>query len=216
MAFNINSQTIKYKRYFSDIRNFYEQRQDVKMFMEILLSLLTIGLFAVFAIRPTFLTIGQLLTEIQNKEETLSKLTSKIQNLRQAQEVYGANTTALALLDTAIPTSPSVDLGVRQIEGVAKKNQVTLSGVSVSETPLKGERKPAKSEKEVLVLPNGAEGVTLSFNVSGSYTNLLTFLSDIQNLRRPIVIDQVLVISSPTSNGNKITLTVSGRSIYEK
>ena len=109
MAINITTNIGKYKNYFQDIRIFYEQRQDVKIFLEILLSLATIILFSIFAIRPTLLTIGQLLTEIQNKEVTVAKLNEKIENLKTAQVVYESSGGVLSLLDTAIPSETEIE-----------------------------------------------------------------------------------------------------------
>lgn len=215
MAYNTSGQIGKYKRYFSNIRVFYEQRQDLKMFLEILLSLFTISMFAIFAIRPTLLTIGQLLTDIQNKEDTISKLNIKIQNLRQAQEVYDGSSNILAILDTAVPDNSSIDSAVRQIEGLTQKNNVAVSSISIGESPIKGDGKAATSDKEVAALPTGSEGIIMTFNVSGDYPSLMGFLRDLQNMRRPMVIDQVL-INNPNSEDGKIIMSVTARSIYEK
>ncbi|MEK7526055.1 MAG: type 4a pilus biogenesis protein PilO [Patescibacteria group bacterium] len=215
MAYNTGGQIGKYKRYFSNIRVFYEQRQDIKMFMEILLSLLTISMFAIFAIRPTLLTIGQLLTDIQNKEDTVAKLNIKIQNLKTAQEVYDNSADVLSILDTAIPASTSIDSAVRQLEGITQKNNVTISSISIGESPIKGDGKVSKSEKEVAVLPTNSEGLTMNFNVSGDYLSLMTFLQDLQNMRRPMFIDQV-VINNPDAEDGKIIMSVIARNIYEK
>ncbi len=218
MAYNTSGQMGKYRRYFSNIRVYYEQRQDLKMFMEILLSLFTISMFAIFAIRPTLLTIGQLLTDIQNKEDTVAKLNIKIQNLKVAQETYDNSADILTMLDTAVPTSSSIDTAVRQLEGLTQKNNVTVNSISIAESPIKGDGKVAKSEKVTSTLPTGSEGVTMSFNVIGNYSSLMSFLKDLQNMRRPMVIDQILINSpgAQDSQDGKIIMAVTARSVYEK
>ncbi len=216
MAINITTNIGKYKNYFQDIRIFYEQRQDVKIFLEILLSLATIILFSIFAIRPTLLTIGQLLTEIQNKEVTVAKLNEKIENLKTAQVVYESSGGVLSLLDTAIPSETEIEKEVRQIEGLAQKNTVTLSSVSISETPLKGIVKTGTETKDLAVLPTGSDSFNISLNASGGYKNLITFLRDLQNQRRPMVVDQVLLNSQLSEDTQQILMTIKGRSVFEK
>jgi hypothetical protein len=51
----------RYRAYFLNIYNLYKQRPDLRMFLEILLSLGAIAIFAAFAVRPTALTIVQLM-----------------------------------------------------------------------------------------------------------------------------------------------------------
>ena len=72
---------LRYKSYFLNVMGRYKERADVKVYLEILLSLATISVFAIFALRPTILTIAGLLKEIETKKETLAKMDEKISNL---------------------------------------------------------------------------------------------------------------------------------------
>jgi len=63
---------LRHKTYFLNISSQYSKKQDVRMFMELLLSLATVSLFAVFAIRPTLITIAELYKEIQGKKTTVA------------------------------------------------------------------------------------------------------------------------------------------------
>ena len=86
MAGGWRSNYLRYRSFFLNIYNVYKRRPDLKMFMEILLSLGTISFFAAFALRPTALTIVDLLEQIDEKETTIEKMDQKIQNLLLSRE----------------------------------------------------------------------------------------------------------------------------------
>ncbi|MCK4588646.1 hypothetical protein KAT60_02400, partial [Candidatus Woesebacteria bacterium] len=79
---------LRYKSYFLNVIVVYKRRKDLRMFLEITLSLVTISFFAVFALKPTLLTIAELTKEIKTKEETVAKMDEKIQNLERGQQIY--------------------------------------------------------------------------------------------------------------------------------
>jgi hypothetical protein len=115
MALGWRKDYLRYRSYFLNIVNVYKQRRDVKAFLELILTLVTISFFALFALKPTLLTIIELLREIEAKEETVEKMDTKIQNLQQAQTLYIQEAARIKLLETAIPDKPAPDLFVRQI-----------------------------------------------------------------------------------------------------
>ena len=64
----------RYKEFFLNIWRVYNTKPSLKIYLELILSLSTVAVFAVFAIKPTVLTIIELNKEISSKEETISKL----------------------------------------------------------------------------------------------------------------------------------------------
>ena len=79
---------VRYRSYFLDIAGRYKERTDIRVYLEILLSLTTISIFSIFALRPTLLTIGGLIKDIEAKKATLVKMDEKMKNLSQAQNLY--------------------------------------------------------------------------------------------------------------------------------
>lgn len=216
MAITWRQSFARYQKYFLNIRAVYEQRPDVRMFLEILLSLSAISAFILLALRPTLLTITNLLTEIKNKEETVTLLNQKIQDLNQAQANYQAQQTTLGLLTTAMPSDPIPEAYVRQIEGLATKNNVLISGISTSEISLAGKPKPQKEDKSLKALPAGTSGFTLALSATGDYSALVSFLRDIENTRRPIQIDAINFSAFKVNEAQKLVLSLQGRVVYEK
>ncbi len=215
MALGWRKDYLRYKTHFLDIYNVYKQRKDLKMFLELLLTLVAVSFFAAFALKPTILTIIDLVREINKKEETVVKLDTKIQNLQQAQFLFTQESTRIKLLETAIPEKPGPDRFVRQIEGVTGGHPVNLLGVSINEMTLLGEEKIKKRTGKVEELPGNAGGVSFSTSIKGDYQNIIGFFSDLENMRRPIKTDSISLLSSTGEDGSLI-LAISGRTPYLK
>lgn len=205
---------LRYRSFFLDVIAVYKRRKDLRMFLEITLSLATISFFAVFALKPTLLTIAELIKEIKTKEETVAKMDEKIQSLDRAQNVYLQEQVNISLLKDAIPSAPVPDSFVRQIEGATTKHPITILGMSMGEATLIGEEKIQRRGEELKALPGGAKGITFSISATSGYQDLAAFLSTLQNLRRPVKIDATTVNSSETDIGRFIILVVTGRTPY--
>ena len=87
MALGWKKDYLRYKSFFLNVLAIYKQRTDLHLFSEILLSLITILLFGIFAIRPTLLTIAQLVKDIRGKEATLALMDQKINSLNRARAI---------------------------------------------------------------------------------------------------------------------------------
>lgn len=216
MGPNWKKNITRYQNYFLYIRTFYNKRPDIKMFLEIFLSLGTIALFSLLALRPTLLTIAGLLTEIKEKKEILSQMDKKIRDLDTAQNVYQNNSNNISLLSIAVPSQPQPEKITRQVEGLAKKYNLGLTGMSVGETYLVGSKQSKKMDKTLTPLPSGAEGLEISVNVSGAYQGILEFLKALEKLRMPILTDATTIASVKSETVQNLILTVAGRSVYEK
>lgn len=214
MALGWRKEYLRYKGYFLNVLSVYRQKEDLRMFLEILLSLATVSFFATFALRPTLVTIAALLKEIQTKEELVNTLDTKIQNLSTAQTLLEGELLRLPLIEDAVPGSPSPEDFVRQIEGLATKNGVNLLGVSLGQIILLGEVKKPPAQEGVTPLPEEALGIPFSISLSGAYPNLLGFLADLENLRRPSALDTTGLTATETDEGKVLVILVSGRAPY--
>lgn len=209
MAVSWREGYVRYRQYFLNIALFYKKRQDVQMFLEILLSLGAIAIFLLGALRPTFLTIAKLLTDIKQKEQTLVIMDQKIGNLNKAKSTYNQEVSKIPLLDSAIPDKSRPVEYVRQLEGVSQKNGISVARIAVGEVPILGESASATSSAESpLPPPVAANNFKISIDVEGSYTSLVSFLKDIENLRRPLILNEVFFVLVPQEN--QILLTVNG------
>ncbi len=191
----------------------YKQRSDLKAFLEIILSLSTLIVFIVFALKPTALTMVTLNKEIKEKKDTLNALNQKINDLQTANNVFIENQSVIPDIDAAIATNPKPDTLSKQILGIAQKDSVNLVGISVGQVPILGaSSQPKDLPTELTPLPAGAESMSVSVSAKGSYSDLITFLRDLENLRIPIKVDLLTLSSSQTDSA--ITELITGRVPY--
>ena len=196
---------LRYKGFFLDILAIYNSRPNLKAYLELILSLGTIVIFSIYAIKPTVLTIVELNNEIKSKENTVLLLTQKISNLKIASNLLQKESQNLEIIDNAVPTGANVEQLVKQIEKIALDNSVAIRNFSSANIFLKG-----NSDKKV------ESELPVSFSITGNYQNLFQFLQTIENLRRPFRIDSFVFNSNITADNEKfIVLTISGNVPYE-
>lgn len=203
-----------YQRYFFNIVAIYKKRQDLKAFLEILLSLSTITIFVMFALRPTFLTISNLLVELKEKQKTAADMDTKIKNLGIAQGLLSQYGSDVLILNTALPTTPSPETQIRQIQALAQSHNVSVQGITTGEITFGKGVVLVKKDEGLKKLPEGTKSFTISGSFSGSYQNLSSLIKDMENLRRPLIIDSLILNTVEREVGSNLVLSISGRVIY--
>ncbi len=217
MALGWRGQYYKYREFSINLLAIYRQRNDIQSFLEIILSLSTLIIFIVFALKPTIVTMIGLTSEIKIKKETLSNLNQKISDLQKANNVFLEQQSVLPLVDTAVPTTPQPDVLAKQIYGLGTKNSVSILGISIGKTIIVGNALPATvktEETEIKPLPGGAQAMPVIVNVKGEYKQLILFLKDIENLRIPVKIDDLVISASQLETGQILTEIITGRTPY--
>lgn len=206
MALGWRGPYLRYKDYFLNIVDLYKKRADLRAFLEIILSLSTIIVFLIFALKPTILTIISLAQQINEKRSTITLLDQKIKNLEIASGFFNQNQNAIPNIETAISTSPNLGIVTTQIQTVATRNSVSVSGISIGQIDLIGQKSSSKKTADTKPLPGNAMEMPISINIRGDYFNLLSFLKDFENLKMIIKIDSLMISAS--------TITISGRVPY--
>lgn len=218
MALGWRGQYTRYRELFLNILSLYKKRRDLRMFLEIILSLVTIIIFLSFALKPTALTIIALVKEIDEKEKTIVALDQKIANLDIAREVYASIEGLVPIIDSAVPSEPKPERFVEQVQLIAAKNSTQILGVSVGEITLLGtkEKETKKKTSELTPLPAPSKEMSVSISISGTYQGIIATIRDLENLRRPIKIDSFGINSTTSESGKIIVAVVSGRIPYIK
>lgn len=210
------SNYVRYRRFFLTFFARYQDRADLRMFLEILLSLATISLFSLLALRPTLVTIAQLIKEIESKKQTVAVMEAKIKNLTTAQTLYDSEINKIRLLETSIPKNPSPDKFIRQVEGLSSRHSVGVLSISIAETTLVG-RDKSEQEQSVDGTVLGSEGeVTFTARTTADYQELYNFLTEFDKMRRPINIDSLSLTLSRTDQGILLVLSLNGTIPYMK
>lgn len=201
----------RYKDFFLNVLRVYNTKPNLKIYLELLLSLTTIIVFALFAIKPTILTIIDLNNEIKAKQETSAKLKQKIKNLQTASNLLQTEAGNILYVDQAVPNKATAEVLVKQIEGLSIESGLKILGFSASDVTLNGKESESKKAKDTESLPNNANELPFSLSATGSYSSIFSFLSKTENLRRPIRIDSFIINSNTTEAGKTLVLTITGR-----
>lgn len=214
MALGWKGQYTRYKGYFLNITEVYKRRADFRMFLEVILSLSTVIIFLLFALKPTVITIIGLVKEINEKKTTVATLNQKIQDLSAARVLYNQQVQSVPTIEAAVPMNPDVQVLVGQVQGIAAKDSSNLLSFSIGEITIIGPSQKKKSSSKDNPLPGEAREIPVSISISGDYPNLVNFITDLENFRRSIKIDNLTISSSESDKGKTIVLIINGRFPY--
>lgn len=203
---------LRYKSYFLNVMGRYQERTDLKVYLEILLSLITVSIFSIFALRPTLLTIAGLIKDIEAKRDVLSVMDEKISNLSKAQVLLDQKREEVRLLKTSIPTSPQPDVFARQIEGLSQKHSVVVARMSLGSSRIIDKSATDASSGQVSEII-----YSLNFSVPiDNFTSISNLSLDLEKLRIPVTINKFnLNVSADTGVANLSTV-IEGKLKYLK
>ena len=197
----------RYKRLFLTFFSRYRERQDMKMFLEILLSLITISLFSLLALRPTLITIAELIIDIESKKETVAVMDAKIEDLGRAQKLYDQEIGRIKLLEDSVPKEPTPEGFIRQIEGLSAKHAVGIISMSLEEVVILGKESPVEKA-------DNTGQLSFSVSTSADYPQLYSFLKDLEKMRRPLNVHSLSVSTSTAREETFLVLVVDGISPF--
>lgn len=176
MALNPPTESRRFSRYFVDLGRLYKIKK-VRVYTGLVFSLLTISFFLLFAIKPTLMTIAQLVKTIEDQRQVSQKLAEKISNLEKAQSTYNQVANQLYLVDEALPKEPSLGTLVVQLEALSAQEGVGLTSLRFAKVEVKN---PAGSPTESA----GEKTVAFTLTAKGDYRKLASFLDSLTRLRR--------------------------------
>jgi hypothetical protein len=214
MALGWRGQYFRYKDFYLNMLALYKQRRDVRAFLELILSLSTVIIFIVFALKPTALTVISLYKDVTDKKTVLTDLNQKIKDLQTANNVFSQDQNLIPDIDAAVFGNPQPDTVSKQILGLGVKDSVSVLGISIGQVTLIGKSKASVTSTDVKPLPGGALSMPISISVKGSYANLLAFIKDYEGLRIPSKVDSLVVNASQTQEGNVIVGIITARVPY--
>lgn len=192
---NLNTSTEKKKREIASLLNHFYMNPVAKASMELFLTVGLVLFLGVFAIRPTILTMSDLIREIETKSQLDESLTRKIAALQTAQTQYLNIEERLPILDSAIPEQPSIIQSAKIIEKIAADSKVVITSLSVNELPKDSEANVEFSQKS-------KQTVNITANITGDYVAIREFSQALQNSRKSFLVESV-VFSLEDDRGNK-------------
>lgn len=192
-----------YSRYFTYIEPVIKT-PIIKTYGFTILTIMSVAVFIIFAIKPTIETILLLQKDLVVQKETLEKVTQKSEDLLAARQNYqNIDESVKAKIQGAIPNHPAIKGLIESLENSTKITEASISALQFQPIELF----PATSQKE----PKFSE-IKFTYNVEGTYQSLLTILDNIKAAPRIISLDTL--IFSKIEGGSTLLMSVSGRAFY--
>lgn len=206
----------RYQRLFLKNYNLFKEREDIRNYVELVLSLISIIIFAVFALRPTILTIIELNKEIKAKEETVKQMDTKIKNLQKAQSLIGQEEDKIKLLNMAVPVQPEPDTFLHTLAGTAVLEGLAVNSISLEEVTLFNRKE--NNQPQGAKLTEEAKTITFAASFKGEFEKLTDFIKKSENLIRPIKFEQFSITQKKNEESeekaNLLNLSISGQTLY--
>lgn len=141
-------------------------------------TLFVVGLLLIGAIRPTVLTVINLLSEIEEKKAIVQKLDNKIEALNSLRSEYNQSVnTTIDKLSLVFPSRGDFSLFLANIEKVAESQGFELINISF-ENYTAPESLTNLTQEEITVL----EPWSVIINVRGQQANLIKLLKAVESL----------------------------------
>ncbi len=194
----------RYSRYFTYIAPVLRIPL-IKTYGSLILSIVAVTIFILFAIKPTIETILVLQKNLDNSKQVLVQIIQKSQDLSQARRNYQNLDPAIKQrIETAIPSAPNLKTVIASLEQNAFSNQASISALQINPLTVDSATQSAKELSET----------QFTFAIEGTYSNLLNTLSGIQNSSRLISITGLILNKLPDSPN--ILMQVTGKAFFLK
>lgn len=193
----------KYFRYFTYVKPLI-RLPIVRTYGTTIFSIFVMVIFIFFAIKPTVETILVLQKKLENASQVLEKLQKKAENLSLGKKNYdNLDPQVKRRIQTAIPDSIEIKSVIQTLEQAARIPNASISALQIQ--PLVLDNKP---DNQIGTLSE----ISFTFNVEGSYQNLISVLQGLSINSRLISIDNVSI--NKISEGEGIVMSISGKAWY--
>ena len=208
MALDYKSSLSRYRRYLQMV-----QTQPLwTASLWVMLSLILLIILLVLALRPTLVTIADLMGKIKQQREVSKQLENKIFTVQKALENLDAVNDKLGLLDEALPKETEWKQIADKLQFIATGSGIALDNILISKIPLTPIDPASKQEQVSTMIPQGIIPIRFTYEITGDYESVRQVVSKIENTRRIIIVSRVQVL--PTKDGGGWHMTMQGETGY--
>lgn len=194
---------ISNKKYLEILPNLNDDK--AQAFTTLVLTLIALSFFGIFAISPTLSTIAQLRKQLSDNEIVYEKLQEKLNNLVILEQKYSLLENDLPVIFSAIPQKPNSPTLLGQIQTLDQESNIMLERIQSSQVEL------TKLKDDV----SGYSSFAFSFDgQSLAYQEFLDLLSSLTNFDRIITIDSIS--TNFTEKDNALKISLRGKAYFKK
>ena len=179
-----------------------QNRDKIAAIIYIILSLLSLSFFGIFAISPTLATVSGLKKDFEANKILLQQLKGKAESLSTLRNQYQLIQSDLPLLVNAITSSAEVPKLTRQIEIIDSRNSLSVEKLDTDLLELY----PSKN------VSNPIFSYSFSVTVNGEQNSIDNFIKEIVNIDRVIGIDRLSV----GAEENIFSAVINGKAFFYK
>lgn len=192
-------------KYYLYIKAFIRNKY-VKSTAPHIFSVLTIIILIIFTIQPTIVTIISLQKNITDSQQTLDILEQKTRNLIEGKRnLDNLDPSIKSRVNSKLPDNPKIPELTNDLQIVAGRS-ASISALQIQPVTIYTGSSSANLKKNL-------GEILFSFNVSGSYANLLSTLDNL--LKSPRLTNSTSIIFSKTREGST-SMSVNGKAYYLK
>jgi len=168
---------------------------------ELFLTIGAVIFFALFAIRPTLITMSDLVNELTEKRKLDLKMSQKIATLATLQGQFTPLQNQAVVLTQAFPDSPDLLYVLKLIERNASEHKLAIQNLQVNDLP---------NQTQVITTEQSTRiSFPLSLTLTGSFESIKNFIDALQNSRRVITVENISFNTQESSNNRTLEATLS-------
>lgn len=193
----------------------YYRLPNVQVSLSIVMAFSISALFIFFALRPTFVTIAKLKTDIDEARSSLSALQTKVSALTKASATYESIKPQLPKLAKSIPDNGvGYESIAYAIEALAQETGANVESFAIGKSVLTSKVTP------VYAATIGRDAVESSFTlrVLGDYTTVTNFFQRLSGAIRLVKIENITIMREAAGRGavtsGSLSLTINGSLYY--
>lgn len=191
----------KYSKYAELLPDFKEAK--TQKFTTLVLTVLALSFFSLFAINPTISTIVKLQKEIEDSKFVHEQLQRKINNLSQLQVEYAQAQDDLPFVYSSLPQKSEIPLLIAQIQSIANNNSLEVSSLQSFQVEVS-----EGADKDKFT------SFSFSMNANGDYLNISKFVADLVSMQRVINIENVS-LTRRTTESLTLQLSIRGTAYFK-
>ncbi|HAU98786.1 MAG: hypothetical protein UX04_C0002G0040 [Microgenomates group bacterium GW2011_GWF2_45_18] len=179
------------KATFYDLRRIAEQtaqrlvnQSSSRTTLELTATVLSIVLLATLAIRPTLLTMSDLLKQIEDRQKTTQLLSEKISVLSSFSTELPPLKAQINNLHRTIPNTPEIEEVVKRIERIGSDQGIRLSSIQMASIP---ENLPAPEKNGEI------HSAVIQVRLLATYPQIRSFIQAVEKADRMMKVQSVSI-----------------------
>lgn len=190
MIFDYRTQYHEYRRYI-DLLKRKASAPVAQASLAVVGTLLLSALLVVVAIRPTAVTITELIRDLRTEETTVDQLDRKIRSLQIAQQRLETLTEKLAIANIAVPSDPELVSLSRRLEILASENEIVVFEIEYEHMQLRRVSAQAKDTSSIALIAM----IPVRVIIGGSEEAVRGYILDAERLDRVASITKTILTS---------------------